>query len=145
MRALGLCIVLAGCGAESMNQGGREALLAIAQSGEYQSWKAEPEAHRSTGPHGGTVRTFLNDALYESLKSGATDHPPGSIAVKELFTDGKRSGWAVDKKRDDGTWLFFEGFEPQLNQYYFEGTSNLCANCHQSGVDYLLVPASNFP
>lgn len=143
MRAMWAVVVLAGCGAETA--AGREELLAIAQSGAYTSWRAEPRAHPSTGPHGGTVRTFLNEPLYESLMSGATEHPPGSIAVKELFTNGERTGWAVDKKRDDGTWVFFEGFEPSLDQYYFEGTSNGCASCHASGVDYLLVPASNFP
>lgn len=141
MRAPLLVLLLTACGPSSS---GREALLELAKSGEYQRWRAEPEAHRSTGPHGGAVRTFLNDALFASLESGATTHPPGSIAVKELFTDGQRVGWAVDEKRADGTWLFYEGFEPQLDQYYFEGTSNLCASCHASGVDYVLVPISNF-
>lgn len=87
------------------------------------------------------VRTFVNNALYDSLKSGPAAHPNGSIAVKELLTDGARIGWAVDRKRDDGSWEFFEGFEPTLDQYYFEGTSNFCAGCHRDGIDFVLVPA----
>ena len=144
MRAPWLLLCLSACGTGAMPSG-RDALVEFAKSGEYLTWKAEPSPHQSTGPHGGDVRMFVNDALYASLKSGATTHPNGSVAVKALFTDGVRSGWAIDLKREDGEWVFYEGFEPQLNQYYFEGTSNLCANCHKTGVDYVLVPASNFP
>lgn len=122
----------------------RDALVAMLQSGEYLAWKAEPQPHSSQGPHG-TVRTFLNPLLYASAKAGNTVHPPGSISVKELYSGTNRTGWAVDVKTSDGEWVFFEGFEPQLNQYYFRGVGNLCANCHAGGTDFLLTPASAFP
>lgn len=125
-------------------QGTRAGLLAIAQSGSYLTWKAEPMVHRSAGPHG-NVRTFLNDALYASLKAGNTSHPNGSVAVKELYNGATRTGWAVDAKGDDGVWLYFEGFEPRYDEYFFRGPGNLCANCHASGVDTVLAPASAFP
>lgn len=122
----------------------RAELIAFVRSGAYASWSAEPAAHRSTGPHG-NVRTFVNAPLYTSLKQGQPSHPNGSIAVKELFTGADRTGWAVDVKGEDGVWIYFEGFEPQLDQFYFRGDGNLCANCHAGGVDRVLVPASNFP
>ena len=123
----------------------RAGLLSIAQSGAYSSWKAEPMAHKTSGPHGDTVRTFVNDPLYASLKAGNTLHPNGSVVVKELFSGGTRIGWAVDAKGDDGVWVFFEGFEPQLNQFFFRGTGNLCSNCHASGVDFVLTRAAALP
>ncbi|MBE2253399.1 MAG: hypothetical protein IAE78_27975 [Myxococcus sp.] len=122
----------------------RAGLLSFAQGGAYLSWKAEPMVHTSSGPHG-SVRTFVNDALYASLKAGNATHPNGSVSVKELYANGARTGWAVDAKGDDGVWVYFEGFEPQLNQYFFRGTGNLCANCHASGVDFVLTPASALP
>jgi hypothetical protein len=69
----------------------------------------------------------------------------GSIAVKELFTRGARTGWAVDAKAADGRWLFFEGFEPALDQFFFRGSGNLCARCHSSGIDFVLTPPEAFP
>ncbi|MER2559730.1 MAG: hypothetical protein ABTQ32_03365 [Myxococcaceae bacterium] len=123
----------------------RAGLLSIAQSGAYLSWKAEPAPHQTSGPHGGQVRTFVNDVLYASLKAGNTMHPRGAIAVKELFSNGTRTGWAIDAKDDDGVWTYFEGFEPQLNQYFFRGSGNLCSNCHAGGVDSVLTPASSLP
>jgi hypothetical protein len=122
----------------------RKALVQLVESKTYQSWKAEPAPHPSTGPHG-TVRTFVNETLYQSLKAGNARHPQGSIAVKELFKGTALSGWAVDVKRDDSTWVFFEGFLPALNEYYFSGPGNLCANCHESGVDFVLVPKETLP
>lgn len=123
----------------------RAEIVAFVQSGAYTTWAAEPARHASTGPHGGTVRTFVNATLYTSLKEGRASHPTGSIAVKELYTGASRTGWAVDVKGDDGVWIYYEGFEPRLDQYYFRGDGNLCANCHAGGVDRVLVPASAFP
>jgi hypothetical protein len=123
----------------------RAEIVAFVQSGAYTAWAAEPARHASTGPHGGAVRTFVNATLYTSLKQGRASHPSGSIAVKELYTGANRTGWAVDLKGDDGVWIYYEGFEPRLDQYYFRGDGNLCANCHAGGVDRVLVPASAFP
>jgi hypothetical protein len=132
-------------GSRSATPTTRDGLIALVQSGAHLGWAAEPAAHTSAGPHGGTVRTFVNPALYASLKAGSTTHPNGSIAVKELFTGGAHSGWAIDAKGDDGVWTYLEGFEPALNQYFFRGGGNLCSGCHQAGVDQVLVPAAAFP
>ena len=119
----------------------KSGLAAFAASGAYKAWKTEPAVHASTGPHGGNVRTYVNDVLYASLKAGKTTHPPGSIAVKELYGSSTTTvtGHAVDAKDDAGTWFFFE------ESFYFSGTSNFCANCHASGPDFYASPITALP
>lgn len=125
------------------------ALVDFVRAGSYKSWKAEPAIHGSTGPHGGNVRTYVNDALYASLKAGNTSHPKGSIVVKELYGGGTSSvtGHAVDVKDDQtGEWVFFEGFAPSYGSpYYYRGTTNFCASCHAPGLDYVLTQPSALP
>ncbi|GEM_PF-1575606 len=123
-------------------------LTAFVKSGAYKGWKAETAVHGSTGPHGGNVRTYVNDAMHGSLKAGNATHPPGSIAVKELYGSGTATvtGHAVDAKNAAGTWIFYEGFGPTYaNPYYYQGTTNFCASCHASGPDYYRGLLSNLP
>lgn len=112
--------------------------VALARSGEYRAWPAEAAPHASTGPHG-QVRTFTNPPLFDSLKQGAASHPVGSIVVKELWAQNRITGWAINWKGEDGQWRFFEGFEPTLDQYFYVGTDNGCAGCHQPGLDFVLT------
>lgn len=124
----------------------RTSLVTFAKGESWKSWPSEPAPHDSAGPHGGKVRTWLNPELLASLKAGNDKHPNASIAVKELYDDlGARRGFAVAVKNDEGKWVFWEGFEPSLDQYYFVGTGNPCANCHSTGKDFLLTEASAFP
>ncbi len=119
----------------------RNGLVQFALSGQHRAWKAEPAVHASSGPHG-KVRTFLNDVLNDSLKANNATHPNGSIAVKEIYDSAGTTvrGYAVDvKDPQTGEWVFFEGFAPGYDDYYFRGTSNLCGNCHAGGRDYVLV------
>lgn len=125
-------------------------LTAFVKSGAYKGWKAEPTVHDSGGPHGGKVRSYVNDVLYASLKAGNTQHPKGSIVVKELYgsSASEVTGHAVDLKDEaTGEWIFYEGFAPSYDSpFYFRGTSNFCASCHKGGNnDYVLTPASAFP
>ena len=168
MKLLGMLVVaLSACGAlpvsdagvesdagqsVSLPDGGAEALpvtlselKAFALSGAHRQWVHEAAPHASTGPHSGQVQSFFNPVLAESLKSGQATHPIGSIVVKELSSGGRITGYAVDVKRTDGQWVFFEGFDPAYNQYYFTGTANLCGNCHQAGVDFVLTPRTAVP
>lgn len=123
-----------------------DALTAFVKAGPYRTWKAEPAIHASTGPHGGNVRTYVNDVLYASLKAGNTSHPKGSIVVKELYGSGTSSltGHAIDiKDEQTGEWVFYEGFAPGYSSpYYFRGTANFCASCHAPGLDYVLTKPS---
>lgn len=140
MRAY-LLLALTACGPSTPPSGAKE-MSDFARTGEHRAWPSEEAPHASTGPHG-RVRTFVNPLLFDSLRSDATSHPAGSIAIKELF-DGsdKLTGYAIDWKPEDGRWRFFEGFEPAYDEYFFEGTENLCANCHRPGKDFVLTPVS---
>jgi hypothetical protein len=125
-------------------------LTAFVKSGAYKAWKAEPAVHDSAGPHGGKVRTYVNDVFYASLKAGNTSHPKGSIVVKELYGSSTTTvtGHAIDVKDEaTGEWVFYEGFGPTYaSPYYYRGTSNFCAGCHRgANNDYMLTPASAFP
>jgi hypothetical protein len=94
------------------------------------------------------VRTWVNDALYQSMKAGGTaPHPTGSAALKELFDSADNlTGYAIDVKEPDGGWVFYERFAPTFTSgYYFHGTGNLCSGCHSSGRDMVMLPASALP
>ncbi len=124
--------------------GSTDELLAGLESEAYLGWAAESGIHPSAGPHGGQVRTFVNDALLGSLAGGDLAHPQGAAAVKELWGDGNtRVGWAVEVKvaaesqGGDG-WYWYE----KIDQTVYGGDVGvaLCTNCHGGGVDYVLTP-----
>lgn len=124
--------------------GSTDELLAWLESEAYLGWTAESGIHPSSGPHGGQVRTFVNDLLLGSLAGGDLAHPQGAAAVKELWGDGNtRIGWAVEVKvaaesqSGDG-WYWYE----KIDQTVYGGDVGvaLCTNCHGGGVDYVLTP-----
>lgn len=120
------------------------ALEAWLMAGEYLDWPAESGVHPSTGPHFGGVRTFVNDALFASLQAGATEHPEGAAAVKELYGAGDEIlGWSVEVKVQadsaggDG-WYWYEGYQGDV---YADGIgAGICTGCHSGGTDYVLTP-----
>lgn len=114
------------------------------QAGEYLDWQAESGVHPSTGPHFGGVRTFVNDVLYASLEAGATSHPAGSAAIKELYGAGDAVlGWSVEIKLQDDSaggdgWYWYEGYQDSV---YADGNGEgICTGCHGGGNDYVLTP-----
>lgn len=123
----------------------RAELTEFVKRSEYKSWRSEAASHPSLGPHD-RVRVYENDLLLGSLEKAASSHPAGSMAVKELYDDAGAVviGHAVMKKRADGTWVWFEGYAPDYEDFYFAGSDNLCGNCHRDGVDFALTPASAF-
>jgi hypothetical protein len=119
-------------------------LVAWLQAGEYRSWTAESVVHDSAGPHFGDVRTYVDDALLQSLGSGTPTHPVGAAAVKELYGNtGAVQGWSVIVKVADGaggdTWYFLEYYEGTT---YGDGVGDgVCTGCHGSGsVDFFKSP-----
>jgi hypothetical protein len=119
------------------------ALIAWLQSGRYQSWASEGQ-HPSSGPHFGAVRTFVNDALLNSLDSGSAAHAAGAAAVKELFGSSGSTvrGWSVSVKVEDGTggnrWYWLEYFNGNV---LASGIGNgACTGCHDGGTDYVCTP-----
>ena len=119
-------------------------LIPWLEAGHYLKWTGESGIHDSSGPHFGGVRTYVNDILFDSLQSGAMEHPMGSVAVKELYGSGDTiGGWSVTFKVQDASaggdgWYWYEGFEGST---YADGTGKgLCTGCHISGQDFFRSP-----
>jgi hypothetical protein len=118
-------------------------LLAWLQAGRYLGWPAEGGRHPSSGPHFGSVRTYINDRLNGSLADGAAQHPMDAAAVKELYGSGDTlRGWAVTLRVAEtaggASWYWFE---------HYNGTTlaaglNLagCTGCHAGGTDFVCSP-----
>ncbi|MCA9694822.1 MAG: hypothetical protein KC636_34910, partial [Myxococcales bacterium] len=124
-------------------QNGAE-LLPWLEGGAYKGWKAESAPHPSTGPHFGTVRTYINDVLFESLESMNQEHPMGAAAIKELYGDGDTVlGWSVEVKfqanSDGGNgWYWYENYNGNV---FADGDGvALCYGCHAAGNDYFRSP-----
>lgn len=123
-------------------------LFAWLQAGRYRGFAAESGVHASAGPHGGGVRTFLNDVLAESLAAGAAAHPTGAAAVKELYAADRTTltGWAVEVKVQDESaggqgWYWYEVFSTTDGSRPIEGLGNpVCTGCHAQGRDYVRIP-----
>ena len=126
----------------------RRKMVAWLKAGTYKKlFTGEPTVDRSSGPHGGNVRTFYNPILTEDLKAGKTVWRSGAAMVKELYLSGKEEvkGYSVmvkvsESSGDNGEgWIFFETFDINSPGSGFYGRGiGVCANCHRGGVDYLL-------
>lgn len=102
----------------------------------YADWRAESAPHASLGPHFGRVRTFVNGPLFDSLVAGNSEHPHGSVTVKELYGNGEEvRGWSVMIKQaptSDGgaNWYWLEVFGTSV---FADGpNAGICTGCHTS-------------
>lgn len=124
------------------------ALQAWLRTRTYKAWPGESAKHKSTGPHGGDVRTYLSPDLEASLRANAAQHPVGATAVKEFISGDEVTGWAVGVKteadsRGGAGWYWYEAFSTDENpSSTIEGQGKaLCAGCHTSGGrDQVLTP-----
>jgi len=122
------------------------ALRAWLDTRAYKSWAHESAPHRSGGPHGGDVQTYVDPILEASLSAGGESHPKGAAAVKELFTDGVVSGWAVLVKNREASdagegFYWYEVFDTAPGAKPLEGQGlGLCRSCHAGGRDFVLTP-----
>jgi hypothetical protein len=125
-------------------------MIAWLKAGTYKKqFTGESVVERSSGPHGGNVRTFYNPILTEDLRAGKTVWRAGAAMVKELYLSGKDEikGYAVMVKVSENSgangegWVFYETFDINNSSSGFFGRGiGVCANCHQGGIDYLLDP-----
>lgn len=118
-------------------------LITWLQEGRYQDWTSEGQ-HPSSGPHFGSVRTFVNDALLRSLDAGDATHEIGAAAVKELFGGSGETvrGWSVSVKVDESAggsgWYWLEYYNGNV---IASGLGNgVCTGCHGGGTDYVCTP-----
>lgn len=124
------------------------ALLTWLQARSYASFPRESKVHASTGPHGGSVRTYVTPSLDASLAAKALEHPKGAAMVKEFYGGGSEvTGWAVAVKTDAASaggdnWYWYEIFgttsatKPVADGKGLPG----CKGCHSGGKDFVLSP-----
>ncbi|MEQ1635990.1 MAG: hypothetical protein ABL903_04810 [Methylococcales bacterium] len=101
----------------------------------YKNWACEASLHASAAgsPHG-TVRICTNSIL---ATAKATPFPAGSASVKELYTEGKLSGFSVSVKAKDG--------EGKGNWYWYQKgmadgiDAEACEGCHTKATDSVFV------
>lgn len=123
-------------------------LFAWLQAGRYLGFTAESGVHPSAGPHGGSVRSFVDDVLEDSLARGGASHPAGAAAVKELYASDRTTltGWAVEVKLQDDSaagagWYWYEVFSTTDGSRPIQGAGNpACTTCHAQGRDYVRIP-----
>ncbi|MEZ4317193.1 MAG: cytochrome P460 family protein [Myxococcota bacterium] len=97
-----------------------------------------------TSPHG-TVWIYYSEDLRTAIEGGgAFTAPVGATSIKEVYTGGSVSGYAVMTKQaagfdaDHGDW-FYELLDPS-GAVSEAGTLTNCIQCHSAGgdTDYLL-------
>lgn len=143
-----LLISAAGVNSADTPPAEKEALFDWLKSGSYQSWVHESEAHPSAGPHPVKVIAYLNTLLNDSLTAGATAHPKGAAAVKELYNaQGDLNGWAVSIKTEDDSaagqgWYWYEILGTNADDRVVASANGvpLCFGCHTPGQDFVLIP-----
>jgi len=121
-----------------------DALATWLAEGRYLAWAAESAPHPGAGPHFGVVRTFVNDALFDSLTAAQAQHPPGAAAVKELYGRSGDTvlGWAVMTKLQADSaagqgWYWYEAF----GTFASGGVGlSICTGCHADGRDFVRIP-----
>ena len=123
-------------------------LFAWLRAGRYRGFARESAVHATAGPHGGSVLTFVNAALAQSLAAGNASHPAGAAAVKELYAADRTTltGWAVEVKTQTDSaggqgWYWYEVFSTTDGANPIAGNGHPgCTGCHALGADHVRIP-----
>ncbi len=106
---------------------GDAALRVWLATGAYETWACETAPHpaRPPGAHG--ANRICSNAVLAASTEGA--FPTGAASVKELWSDGAITGYAVGRKVSATSWYWYEGFGTQV---VADGPdARLCASCHE--------------
>jgi hypothetical protein len=126
-------------------------IVAFVQSQQYLQWTPQIVQRANTDHNNGVqVRTWVNPALYQSLKAAQFSHPVGSTAVLEYFAaDGTTLlGHGVIAKREQAMMVehvFFLGDAPYTTNSYQTGSNATCTSCHTATTDHILATGTHFP
>jgi hypothetical protein len=123
------------------------AIQAWLRSGAYRDWESFDPPPKAGMSMTMGARVYLSPALADSLRSGATVHPVGAAAVRELTAEDRETptGWALNHKLEPGegadTWSFYEVFSTDADAVpvVFERAASGCVGCHAEGVDFVRI------
>ncbi len=110
---------------------GDAALMGWLAEGYYLSWACEPEAHpaRPPGAHG--ANRICSNAALSASETGT--FPVGAASVKELYSGGSLTGYAVARKLTAGaeraSWYWYERIGTSV--VADSAGAALCAGCHE--------------
>jgi hypothetical protein len=105
----------------------------------YKQWTGKKALYTS-GTHG-SVQSYFNKALVDSLAAENTTHPVGAAVVKEILKGDTVLGHAVMVKSQSSSeatsWTYYEVLTSGTD-IYGEGHSS-CISCHQANqiADYV--------
>lgn len=118
-------------------------LLPWLEARTYAGWRAEPEYHASSGPHGDGVKVFYSPLALESVDASEPILRPGGAIVKELTyanSDSSIYGWSVYVRgttaEGAASYYFYEIIKPSTVYGDAYGSTE-CTGCHSD--DALLL------
>jgi hypothetical protein len=126
------------------DDGDLQAVQAWLYAGSYLEWERYDPVP-GPGMLGG-ARVYLSPELAASLRAGASVHPTGAAAVRELVDaeDPEHPlGWAYTHKLEPesggASWFFYEVFSTKVDAepLVAERDAPGCVGCHQDGVDHV--------
>jgi glutathione S-transferase len=104
------------------------------QGRDYLGWEKEAAVHDSTGAHG-RVRSYFNATYLQARRTSTYPMAVGAMSVKELYSGGNVSGFAVGIKTQAGTaassWTWFESYGLPSVAYFGPGDAT-CEGCHKN-------------
>ncbi len=119
-------------------------ITSFVKEGKYKTWRGQAAPQTTASPHGQQTKVFVNPTLEASMQASATNHPKGSIAVKEFYSSGALAGHTVAVKTTDGTggdaWVWFEGTAPSYASPTHGKGLATCISCHQDGKGFIFSP-----
>jgi hypothetical protein len=119
---------------------GHAPLKAWLVEGHYQAWTCEAAAHpaRPPGAHG--MNRICNNGVLSASVNGT--YPVGAASVKELYQNGRVTGFAVGVKLAEGdaasSWYWYEAYGDSV---IADGVNRgICVNCHAGAArDYVFT------
>lgn len=112
----------------------KEGITAYLQSAEYLGWEKEAAVHDSTGAHG-RVRSYFNATYLQARRSSTYPMAVGATSVKELYSGGNVTGYAVGIKTQAGSaassWTWYESYGLPSVAYFGPGNPT-CEGCHKN-------------
>lgn len=134
---LAVVFLSTGC-RESTDPVRAEALLVRVQTENYPNWQRAPgflTRQPSLAAHDDEVEIFVNDVVATALGSTTrlNEWPPGSVIVKEGYSDNSLGLIAIMEKEPAGGWFWAEYTDS--GDVLFSGEPTICVGCHQIGDD----------